>query len=123
MFLLARFLIGLRSPVYLTAGILRIPFRRFLLIDLVCATSVIGTFFGLSYLYGETILHWVRRAEILLTVVVALAVAGGAIYLWRRHRPSRSASQPRLSELGRDAAGRAPSTGEAEAPAGVEHLV
>ena len=45
-FFLARFLVGIRSPVYLAAGILRVPFRRFLLIDLFCATTVIGTFLG-----------------------------------------------------------------------------
>ena len=33
-FFLARFLVGIRSPVYLTAGILRVSFRRYFLIDL-----------------------------------------------------------------------------------------
>ena len=53
--LLARFLVVLRSPVFLSAGILRLPLRRFLLIDVFCASAVIGLFFGLSYAYGETI--------------------------------------------------------------------
>ena len=85
-FFLARFLVGLRSPVYLSAGILRVPFRRFLLIDLFCATTVIGTFFGLSYVYGPTIAKWIRGAEITLTGVVLVAMAGVGIYFWRRHR-------------------------------------
>jgi len=82
---LARFLVGLRSPVYLTAGILHMPLRRFLLIDLFCATVVIGTFFLLSYYFGQTILLWIQRAEILLTVVVVLVVAAVAFVLWRRY--------------------------------------
>jgi membrane protein DedA with SNARE-associated domain len=85
-FFLARFLVGLRSPVYLSAGILRVPFRRFLLIDLFCATTVIGTFFGLSYVFGTTIVGWIRNAEYVLTGVVLLGLVGGGIYWWRRHR-------------------------------------
>lgn len=86
-FFLARFLVGLRSPVYLAAGVLRVPFRRFFLMDLLCATSVIGTFFGLSYTFGETITGWIRRAEILLTVVVVAVLIGVSLYFWRRlHR-------------------------------------
>ena len=54
-FFVARFLVGLRSPVYLTAGILRVSFRRFFLIDLFCATAVVSTFFGLTYLFGQFI--------------------------------------------------------------------
>jgi len=85
-FFLARFLVGLRSPVYVSAGILRVPFRRFLLIDLFCATIVIGTFFGLSYVYGGTITRWIRGAEYALTGVVVLCIAAVVIYFWRRHR-------------------------------------
>ena len=58
---LARFLVGLRSPVYLSAGILRVSFRRFFLTDLFCATTVIGTFFLLSFHYGTVIVGWIRR--------------------------------------------------------------
>ncbi len=85
-FFLARFLVGLRSPVYLSAGILRVPFLRFLMIDLFCATIVIGLFFSLSYRYGTAITEWIQRAEVLLTVTVTLAVAGVCVYYWRRHR-------------------------------------
>lgn len=83
---LARFLVGLRSPVYLTAGILHVRFRRFVLIDLFCATVVIGSFFSLSYLYGETIYGWIRKVEGLVTLVVVLGLLVVGIYFWRRHR-------------------------------------
>ena len=84
-FFIARFLVGVRSPVYLTAGILRVSFKRFFVIDLICATAVVGTFFGLTYLFGQHIVQWVRHAEVLLTLVVIVVVACVAIYLWRRH--------------------------------------
>lgn len=85
-FLVARFLVGLRSPVYLTAGILRVSFKRFFLIDLICATAVVGTFFGLTYLFGQHIAKWVSRAEVLLSISVGIAMVCIAIYLWRRFR-------------------------------------
>ncbi len=84
-FFVARFLVGIRSPVYLTAGILRVSFRRFLMIDLFCATMVVGTFFGLTYLFGTAIAKWIRKGEVALTVVVMLALAAVSIYLWWRY--------------------------------------
>jgi membrane protein DedA with SNARE-associated domain len=98
-FFLARFLVLVRSPLLLAAGILRVSFTRFLLIDLFSATMVVGSFFGLSYMYGEAIGRWIRRSEILLTVVVVFAVAGVALFLWRRHvrKMSGSLSAHRLT--------------------------
>ena len=100
-FFLARFLVGIRAPVYLSAGILRVPFRRFLLIDIFCATAVIGLFFGLSYFYGPTITHLIRDVEYVLTGVVLLALIGAGIYFWRRHR-RRPGKHVRPSEPARD---------------------
>jgi membrane protein DedA with SNARE-associated domain len=85
-FLVARFLVGLRSPVYLTAGILRVSFKRFFLIDLICATAVVGTFFGLTYWFGKNIPLWVKWGEVLATVVVVIALAVVGIWLWQRYR-------------------------------------
>jgi membrane protein DedA with SNARE-associated domain len=90
-FFIARFLVGLRSPVYLTAGILRVSFKRFFLIDLVCATAVVGTFFGLTYFFGKHITQWFHRAQILVTVGAVIAVVGVGVYLWRRYRRKRTA--------------------------------
>ena len=94
-FFLARFLVGLRSPVYLSAGILRVPFRRFLLMDLFCATSVIGVFFMLSFWYGARLTSWIYEVQLSLTIVLALAASVAGIYFWRRHR--RRAAQAELA--------------------------
>ena len=84
--LLARFMVGVRGPVYLAAGVVRMPFRRFVFWDLSCATLVVSTFFGLSYLYGEEITKLLLDAEKTLSLVV-LGIAL-AVWLWwmRRHR-------------------------------------
>ncbi len=85
--LLARFMVGVRGPVYLAAGVVRMPFRRFLLWDLICATLVVGTFFSLSYFYGKQITGLVRDAELTLTLVVcALGVIAGVWWMRRRRQ-------------------------------------
>lgn len=91
--LLARFMVGVRGPVYLAAGVVRMPFRRFILCDLICATLVVGTFFSLSYFYGERITRLVMDAEKTFTLIL-LAVAGVAFLWWMRRRRQR-----RLDEL------------------------
>ena len=61
--LLARFLVGVRAPVYVMTGVVRMPFRRFLLYDLISAAVVVGAVFGLSYVFGDNVKEWVRHAE------------------------------------------------------------
>ncbi len=85
----ARFLVGIRSPVYLTAGILHFPFRRFILLDLVCASFVIALFFGLSYYFGEGIGNWIRQAEVGLTVVLVIGGVVALAFFWFHHRRSK----------------------------------
>ena len=82
----ARFLVGVRSAIYLAAGALHVPFRRFFVVDLISATSVVGLFFFASYRYGATISGWLRQAQFLLTLAALLAVIALAVSLWQRHR-------------------------------------
>jgi membrane protein DedA with SNARE-associated domain len=90
--LLARFMVGVRGPVYLAAGVVRMPFRQFVLWDLVCATVVVATFFALSFVLGayfdrDQVTGLVHETEITITLVLLLAIAGGAAYFFlRRHR-------------------------------------
>jgi membrane protein DedA with SNARE-associated domain len=96
-FFVARFLVGLRSPVYLTAGILQVSFRRFFLIDLICAASVVSAFFGVTYYFGQSIAQWVSHFEVALTTVVVVASAGAGIFLWRRYRKKLAAANKEKS--------------------------
>lgn len=90
-FFVARFLVGLRSPVFLTTGILRVPLRRFLFVDALSATCVISLFFLLAYYFAEQITglwRWIRGFEITLTVVVVAAVAV-LVWVYIRRRQLR----------------------------------
>jgi membrane protein DedA with SNARE-associated domain len=85
----ARFLVGVRGPVYLTAGILHFPYRRFVLIDLVCATVVVSLFYSLAWYFGQDIITWIRTAEEGITLAVAITLAAGAGFFWLHHRRSK----------------------------------
>jgi membrane protein DedA with SNARE-associated domain len=88
-FLTARFLVGVRSPVYITAGILRMPFRRFVLVDLFCASLVVSLFFWLSFFFAEAfqgLWNSIHRAELWLTGVIAVAAVGAILYFFMRRR-------------------------------------
>lgn len=84
--LLSRFLVGVRGPVYLAAGAVRISFRRFLLIDMFCASLVVSTFFLLAYLFGEGVMNRIREAELTATAAVLSIAALVGVYLYRRSR-------------------------------------
>lgn len=89
--LVARFMVGVRGPVYLAAGVVRMPFRRFLLWDLFCATLVISAFFAISYYLGafldrNAISRMLRDTEVMITAIVVVVVAIVAFFALRRHR-------------------------------------
>jgi membrane protein DedA with SNARE-associated domain len=111
---ITRFLVGVRSPVYVAAGILRIPFRSFIAWDVISASVVVSVFFGLSYLFAEHINNlWtrIRKAEIALTVGAIAAVVGMCIYLYLRHR--QRVDRIRLRRLRRERRGPGgPQSGE-----------
>ncbi len=92
----ARFLVGLRSPIYLTAGILKVPFRRFVIADMLCAAFVIPLFFGISYMFSDhiqTLWQWLQRAEMAVTatiIVGALAALLIVRYVRRRRAAERA---------------------------------
>lgn len=91
--LLTRFMVGLRLPIYLTAGLLKVPYPRFLLTDTICALFVVTLFFGLTYFYGGPILAWLKDAERGLTVAVVAVVCVAAVYWYRRR--ARTAAMAR----------------------------
>ncbi len=96
-FFLARFLVGVRAPMYIATGILRVPLARFLFIDSICATVVIGTVFGLSWYYGkhfEGVWEWVRQSQIAFTLaMLAVAAIVGIYLLWVVYRRRKEKSQ------------------------------
>lgn len=75
----ARHVMGLRAAAFLTAGIVRIPFLKFLAVDAAAAMVGVPVGFGLAFFFTDQlqeILVDVRRLErwLVLLALVALAV-------------------------------------------------
>ncbi|MBS0265948.1 MAG: DedA family protein [Planctomycetes bacterium] len=79
-FLLARFLTGVRAPFYLTLGMLRLDIRRFLLYDSLSGVLVVGVFFLASYFGGTWITDLVRESQSAATVVALVVLVASAGY-------------------------------------------
>lgn len=86
-FFVARFLVGVRVPLYLAAGVVRMSWPRFLLINSFCATTVVSLTFWLGYRYGNSVVETIRNSQNGLTIIVLLVIVIGlTFYLLRRRR-------------------------------------
>jgi membrane protein DedA with SNARE-associated domain len=86
----ARLLPGIRTPIFIIAGSLRVPVGRFLLADLIYAIPLVNLLFWVSYLLTDQVLvifNKINEYRPLVTVAVLSAVAGALIqrYLLSRH--------------------------------------
>jgi len=86
----ARHVMGIRAAAFLTAGIARVPFWKFLAVDTGAALLGIPATFGLAFLFANQVqrvfadVHRVQRwLGLLVVVAIALWVA---IAVWRRSR-------------------------------------
>jgi len=78
----ARFMPGLRAPIFFSAGTLHVPYRKFLLYDGGAALISVPAIVGAVYYFGDSLDHVVRvikRVEygiVLVLVAIVLAVLG-----------------------------------------------
>jgi membrane protein DedA with SNARE-associated domain len=86
----ARHVIGLRAAAFLTAGIARVPFWKFVAVDAGGAVLGIPAGFGLAYFLTDQIIAIVadvHRAERWLGLAVLLALAAIlSVGVWRWNR-------------------------------------
>ncbi len=106
-FFLARFLVGIRGPMYIALGVLALPLPRFLLIDGVCASVVVGLVYWLAYAFGKRFQRFLQQAHtahVILSVIILALVAGGAIWGWHRyHRRKLAELDPEAEQTAPDA--------------------
>lgn len=86
----ARFLPGLRSPIFLTAGMTRrVSFTRFILLDGFAALISVPIWVYLGY-YGaqnhDWLLLWLKRGKTGIAVVLGVLAVLLLVMLWRRLR-------------------------------------
>jgi len=79
----ARFVVGLRNPVYLVAGTMKIRFSRFLCIDSLGAFVSVPLIVCLGFIFGEQIgflLGYVNRVRYSILIVLLLCGISWIIY-------------------------------------------
>ncbi|HEV2681196.1 MAG TPA: DedA family protein [Rhodanobacter sp.] len=96
MLFFARFLPGMRTTVYLTAGTThRVSFLRFLLIDTLAALISVPFWVYLGYFGAdnhEWLVMWIRRGQSSLWALVGIFVLIGLVVWWRRRRCANQAT-------------------------------
>lgn len=111
--LFARFLPAIRSPIFITAGIMRLSFAKFVIADSIYAVPGVSLLFFLSFWFGDSFRDYfvekVHELRPLLILLAIAAVAGFLAYHFLR-RPVASGDPEELPLLGtRVAAKVAPS--------------
>jgi membrane protein DedA with SNARE-associated domain len=79
--LFARFLPAIRSPIFITAGIMRVPLSRFLLADGIYAIPGVSLLFFLGFWFTDQFKMAVEKAESYRPIVVVLILFTVGIYL------------------------------------------
>lgn len=94
----ARFMPGLRSPVFFSAGTLHLPYWTFLLCDGFAALISVPTIVILVYSLGDEVVHIIKSVEhgIGITIFAVIALIVGKL-LWNR-RKARLAAQKAASD-------------------------
>src|SRR5262249_6769011 len=80
--LFARFLPGIRMPIFVTAGIMRLPLNRFLLADGLYAIPGVTLLFTLAFWFTNSFKNLVLEAEAHIKPILIIAViVGVCVYM------------------------------------------
>jgi membrane protein DedA with SNARE-associated domain len=97
----ARFMPGLRAPIFFTAGVLHLPYRKFLIYDGSAALLSVPAIIGVTTYFGDQLdlaVSMVKRAEygiLSVIVLVILYFVGKWLLKRRRHGKAQSAGEGR----------------------------
>ena len=82
--LLGRFIpFGVRNGLFLTAGFGKMNFFKFALSDLIACTISCTLFFNLYFAFGESVIEYVKKGNVILFSIVLIALA---IFYFRKKR-------------------------------------
>lgn len=78
----ARFMPGLRAPIFLTAGIMKVPFKTFLLQDGLAALVSVPVWIYLGYWFSDNIDAALKFAKDINTIIIIVLVLAIGIFFY-----------------------------------------
>lgn len=76
-FFFARFLVGLRSTIFLSSGAFKVPFRKVLIMNGIAASISVSAVASLGYFLGDQwdkIFVWMKHFESIIILVVGMVI-------------------------------------------------
>lgn len=98
----ARLLPGIRTPIFIMAGVLRVPVGRFLLADLVYAIPLVNVLFWLSYMLTDQMLvifNKINEYRPLVVVAILSGIAGALIQKFVISRHVSTGEPPHVPKI------------------------
>jgi membrane protein DedA with SNARE-associated domain len=85
--LFARLTPGIRAPIFLTAGITKLPITKFLIADAIYAVPGVSLLFFLGYWFTNSIVELIEESAYVKPIILLVVLAGVVIYfLYRVYR-------------------------------------
>ena len=100
--LVARLLPGIRSPIFIMAGVMKVPFRKFLIADGLYAIPGVNLLFWLSYWFTDQFqkaFHKVEGNRPIVVVAILAVVAGFLLYHYFVRRRVTTGDPQELPEI------------------------
>jgi membrane protein DedA with SNARE-associated domain len=98
----ARMLPGIRAPVFIMAGVLKVPLGRFLLADAIYAIPLVNLIFWLSYFLTDQMLvifNQINQYKSLVIVAVLSGIAGALIQKYILSRSVSTGEAPHVPDI------------------------
>jgi len=98
----ARLLPGIRTPIFIMAGVLRVPLTRFLLADGLYAIPGVNLLFWVAYLLTDQVVEIFKRIEQyrpLVVFAVLCGVAGVLIQKYALNRKVSTGDPPKVPQI------------------------
>src|SRR4051812_38693541 len=98
----ARLLPGIRAPVFIMAGVLKVPLGRFLLADAIYAIPLVNVLFWLAYFLTDQVLvifNRINEYRPLVVVAVLSGVVGALIQKYVLSRPVSTGEPPHVPSV------------------------
>jgi membrane protein DedA with SNARE-associated domain len=79
--LFARVTPGIRAPIFVTAGLIRLPWAQFVLADAIYAVPGVSLLFFLGFWFGDSIVGLIHDVEQVKSIIVIVMLAAVVLYI------------------------------------------